>query len=72
MDNLKHAHALDEYGNRYLITNHYGGAGTPVPEIVNLILIRPVPFRFNRPQQSFSLDRLVFDQLFVVVKPLPQ
>ena len=69
-NNLKDAHALDASGNRYLITNHYGGAGTPIPEMVNLLLIRPVVFRLNRPQHYIgALDRAVFNQAFTVVKP---
>jgi hypothetical protein len=60
----------DGSGNRYKIISHYGGAGTPVPEMVNLLLIKPAVFRANRPQHWVGgLDRSVFDEAFTVVKP---
>lgn len=68
---LKGAHAKDASGNRYEIVDHYGGAGLPIPEMLNLRLVAPVLLRMNRPMPYIgALSRSVFDEGFTVVRPV--
>jgi hypothetical protein len=63
----------DASGNRYKIISHYGGAGTNIPEMVNLDLVYSAPFRVNRPLHYIgAMNRELFDERFSIVKPFPQ
>lgn len=67
---LKGTHAKDASGNRYEIVDHYGGEGTPIPEMLNLYLVEPALFRINRPMAYIgALSRSVFDKGFTIVRP---
>ena len=70
---LKGQHCKDASGNRYKVVAHYGGAGTVLPEMVNLDLVSSTPFRVNRPLPYIGgMNRDLFDERFTIVKPLPQ
>ena len=62
----------DASGNRYEVVAHYGGNGTPFPEMVNLDLIArgPLsPFRSSPLPYIGALNRELFDTRFQLVKP---
>ena len=70
MVNLKDQFCKDQSGNLYQVVDHYGGPGTPIPEMINLYLVEPALFRINRPMAYIgALSRSVFDKGFTIVKP---